>query len=484
MASNTRKFRPLMVMGTSSGAGKSLIVSALCRIYSDMGIKVAPFKVQNMSLNAGVGKGGEMAYAQILQAKAARVEPNVDMNPILLKPEGDKTHIILQGKYYGTYESGTYFTEKNDYFLQKAYESFRKLSEEYELIIIEGAGSPAEINLKNDIANIKFSKLVNAANIIVADIERGGMFASVVGTLELTRMTNLIGIIVNKFRGNPNLLKEGYEYIERKYNTRFLGTVPFIENDIPEEDSMFYDVKRDGDINVAVIRTPFMANETDYQIFKVIKEVGIRYARKPEELEKADIIILPGSKMTVLDLNFIKNSGFMDKINELKNERWIIGICGGYQMMGKYVYDTVETGTGMNDAMNLLDAKTEISGDKITRINKATLLHPLFKGINVSGYEIHRGTTISEPHFSLINEIDGVSAQILDGSYKGKIIGTYIHGLFDNLVFTEKLLNEIAAQKGIPPLILKNIDQDYGIQKFADKVKENIDYAYILDSLR
>ncbi len=483
MESTSSKLRPLMVMGTSSGAGKSLIVAALCRIFNDMGIRVAPFKVQNMSLNAGVGKGGEMAYAQIIQARAARIKPTVDMNPILLKPEGEKTHIVIQGKYYGTYEAGKYFTQDNDFFLQKALESFKKIQKENDLVIIEGAGSPAEINIKNDIANTKFSTLVNAKNILVADIERGGVFASIVGTIELSNMENLIGIIVNKFRGDTSLLKEGYDFIEKRFKVPVIGTVPFISNNIPQEDSLFDNFGRRGDINVGIIRTPHMSNETDYEILKMEKSIGLFYARKPEELDKIDIIIIPGSKLTVEDLRFIEKEGFKDKIGQLKKEAWIAGICGGFQMMGKYIMDVDETGSGKVDGLNLLDSRTMIKGDKITRISRAEIFHPVFKGIKVEGYEIHRGVSYSRRHFSFIEEIDGKHSHIPDGSYNDKMFGTYIHGIFDNINFTERIVNIIRIEKGLDEISLRKIDRDYEIQNFADSVKKSIDYKFILESL-
>lgn len=471
-------------MGTSSGAGKSLIVSALCRIYSDMGIKVAPFKVQNMSLNAGVGKGGEMAYAQIVQAQAARTEPVVDMNPILLKPEGGKTHVVLQGKHITTYEAGKYFTQENDYFLEKALESFRRLQSEYELIIIEGAGSPAEINIKNDIANTRFSRLVNASSILVADIERGGVFASIVGTLELAKIDNLIGIVINKFRGEKSLLKEGYEYIEKRYGIPVIGTIPYLENSIPEEDSLFNSYSKDGDVMVGVIKTPFMANETDYQIFKVQESIGFRYLEKPEELERVDIIILPGSKLTLEDFHYIHREGFGDKIMSLRGDKWIIGICGGYQLMGEYVNDKYETGKGKVMTLGLLDSRTEISGEKITRTNRARLIHPEFNGLEVKGYEIHTGKSFSRRHFSIITEVDGVPSHVMDGSYGQKMFGTYIHGIFDNLPFTQLLLDLIAEEKGMEHLHLKDYNSDEEIEKFSNIVKENIDYLRMLELLR
>jgi len=483
MESTSSKFRPLMVMGTSSGAGKSLIVTALCRIFNDMGIKVAPFKVQNMSLNAGVGKGGEMAYAQIIQARAARIQPTVDMNPILLKPEGGKTHIVLQGKYYGTYEAGKYFTQDNDFFLRKALESFKKIQKDNDLVIIEGAGSPAEINIKNDIANTKFSSLVNAQNILVADIERGGVFASIVGTIELSNIENLIGIIINKFRGETSLLKEGYDFIEKKFNVPVIGTVPFISNNIPQEDSMFDNFGRRGDINIGIIRTPYMSNETDYEVLKMEKSIGLIYTRKPEELDKVDIIIIPGSKITVRDLIFIEKEGFKDKINQLKTEVWVAGFCGGFQMIGKYIMDIDETGSGKVYGLNLLDSRTLIKGEKVTRMSSATILHPMFKGMKVEGYEIHRGISYSHRHFSFINMTDGEPSHIPDGSYKDKIFGTYIHGIFDNVNFTESIVNTIRREKGLDAISLGKIDPDYEIQNFADSVKKSIDYKFILESL-
>ncbi len=474
-----------MILGTSSGVGKSLMVTALCRIFSDMGIRVAPFKVQNMSLNAGAADGGEMAYAQIVQAFAAGIEPSVHMNPILLKPEGDRTHVIVQGKHIGTYDSGRYFTEGNESLLKKALESFNLLKRTYDLIVIEGAGSPAEINLRGDIANTRFSKLVGAREILVVDIERGGAFASTVGTLDLVSFNDLIGIIVNKFRGDEKLLKPGYDYIERRFSTKILGTVPFVPNSIPEEDSLRTYHRRDGKPMVGIVKTPNMANATDFEILERYQRIGFQFITKPELMEKSDIIILPGSKLTTVDLDHLKREGYIDGLRNISGERYIMGICGGLQILGKWVNDVEETGRGKIEGAGLLDISTILKGRKVVRRVRSRILYPEMKGIFVDGYEIHTGRSAGKPHFSNIISEDGKNTNLMEGSYKSKVIGTYIHGIFDNTHFTQTLFNLVRRGLGMEPLEEPAVvSTDYEIRRFSDVVKKSIDLDYILKSLK
>ncbi|MGC8562769.1 MAG: cobyric acid synthase [Thermoplasmata archaeon] len=474
-----------MVLGTSSGAGKSLMVTALCKIFSDMGIKVAPFKVQNMSLNAGVANGGEMAYAQIVQSMAAGIEPSVHMNPILLKPEGGKTHVIVQGKHVGTYDSGSYFNAKGESFLDKALESFNILRRTYDLIVIEGAGSPAEINLSGDIANTRFSKLVGASEVLVVDIERGGAFASAVGTLDLVSFNDLIGIIVNKFRGNEKLLKPGYDYIERRFSTKILGTVPFVANSIPEEDSLRTYQGREGKPMVGILKTPNMANATDFEILERYQDIGFQYITKPELIEKCDIIAIPGSKLTTVDLDYLRNEGYIEILRNIQSEMYIIGICGGLQMLGKWVDDVDETGRGKIEGVGLLDITTRLKGRKVVRQVRSRILYPEMRGMIVGGYEIHSGKSVGRPHFSNIISEDGKVTNLMEGSYKSRVIGTYIHGIFDNTSFTQALLNLVRKELGMEPLKLLSVTStNFEIQRFAEVVKKSIDLDYILNAVK
>lgn len=485
MSKNT-KFRPLIIFGTSSGAGKSLIATALLRIFSDMGIDAVPFKVQNMSLNAGVGYGGEMAYAQIIQARAARVYPSVLMNPILLKPENKKTHVVVMGKHYGTFSALKYMNDKKEEIYKIALNCFRKLQSEHELVIIEGTGSPVEINLENDIANVRIAKDVKAKGLLVADIERGGVFASIVGTLELIDFKEIIGIIVNKFRGEESLLYKGYEFIERKYGIPFLGTVPYIDHNLPEEDSLANWTRRNGEINIKIIKLPHIANFTDFEIFESIEDVGITYATKPEDLNNSDIIILPGTKLTVPDLEYIRREGFEDKIlKEHREGAFVIGICGGYQMLGKYIIDNVESRKGKVNGINLLeDSKTVFSSSKRTNRIFGYVLHPNFKGIKIEGYEIHMGITTSVNHFSEIYRVGNQYVKQFDGSFRKNVFGTYFHGLFDNIKFTEALINYIREKKGLDKISLKAESLDEKINKIARIVKRKVNVEKIIESIK
>lgn len=476
------KYRPLAILGTSSGSGKSLISLAILRIFSDKGIKVAPFKVQNMSLNAIAIPGGEIAYAQYIQSRAARVKANVCMNPILLKPEGNKTHIILKGKYYGTKDAYYYFTDKSTEFFNEALKCFYSLQDDYDLIVIEGAGSPAEINLKNDIANLRFSDRVGAKNILVADIERGGVFSSIVGTFELVDMSNNIGVIINKFMGNEKILYPGYEFLRNKYGIKVLGTVPKINHNIPEEDSLAAWHRRNGKINVGVIWMPNMSNLTDLESLEYQSSLGFDFIDDPQDLDWADVIIIPGSKMTVSDLFYLKSKGFDTKLREIKGKKWIIGLCGGFQILGKKIYDFAETGLGEVEGIGILDSETVMEGSKITVSTEAVIDCPLFYPIKINGYEIHIGKTTGKNHFSKIVMEDNLKTERFDGACDQKVIGTYIHGLFDNYNFIKNFFNLVANEKGVN-VSIDEFSIEKEIDKFSKLVKDHIDIDYILSSI-
>ncbi len=475
------KYKPIFIMGTSSGAGKSTLVTALCRIFTNMGINVVPFKAQNMSLNAGVGIGGEMAYAQVLQAKACGKIPNVKMNPVLLKPEEDKTQIILNGKYYGTINAENYMkSSKNDLF-KIILRDFKYLSDRNDLVIIEGAGSPAEINIKHDIANTILAKKIKSKNILVSDIDRGGSFASIVGTVELLGKDLFSGYILNKFRGNENLLKNGYDFLFEKYSLKHYGTIPYLENNLPEEDSLRSWHGKKGKINVSIIKLPHLANATDFHIFSKIREIGFNFSTSPDEINNADIVILPGSKLTISDLIFLRNEGFEDKILELyKDGTRIIGICGGYQMMGEYIIDEFETKYGKIDGLKILESRTEFDRRKKVSLIRGKVLHKEFFNYNISGYEIHFGKSISKNPFSLITNENGKNVNRYDGSASKNAFGTYFHDLFFNLNFVEKLLNDIAKEKGLDKIVV-NYNLDDEINSIAEIFKKYLDVESILN---
>ncbi len=470
-----KKYVPIMVVGTASGAGKSILVTALCRIFSDMGIDVAPFKVQNMSLNAIAVQDGEMAYAQYLQALAARVEPTVLMNPILLKPENDKTHIVLLGKHYTTLNAKKYMSTEKDDVYRFAMNAFEKLQNEHEMIVIEGAGSPAEINLSHDIANLKFAKDVGAKIVLVADIDRGGAFASIVGTLELIDRKNIIGIIINKFRGDESLLYPGFEFLENRYHIPVLGTIPYILHAIPDEDSLRSWPHKEGATKISILKIPNLSNFTDFNVFEHVEDVGLRYVDKPEHLKGSDLIIVPGSKLTVSDLLWLKEQGFAESLkDEQKNGTMIMGICGGYQMLGKYIVDNVESKKGKVAGIGILDSKTVFKSVKKTNVIYGTVIVPAFENMNIKGYEIHNGVTSSQTHFSRIYRVNNRYIRRFDGSYEHNVIGTYFHGLFENLEFTELLINRIRAKKSLEPLKLKFESVESNIDTLAKIVKKCI----------
>jgi adenosylcobyric acid synthase len=364
-----------MIQGTASSVGKSLIVAALCRIFKQAGEKVAPFKSQNMALNSFVtGKGKEMGRAQVVQAEAAGVEPDVLMNPILLKPTSDKkAQIILNGEVYNNLDAAEYHSYKAEA-RKHVEEAYQKLSEKYELVVIEGAGSPAEINLReNDLVNMGMAEIADAPVILVGDIDKGGVFAAIVGTLFLLseeEKKRVRGVIINKFRGDLELLKPGIKMLEDIIKIPVLGVVPYGEFYIEEEDSVterFIQKKTEGEIEVAVLRLPYMSNYTDFDVFKIFADINFSYINHADELNDPDLLIIPGSKNTIADLTYLKNSGLAEKIYRLnKAGKLIIGICGGYQMLGQTIEDpyAIESNQVRCNGLGLLKINTLLKQEK------------------------------------------------------------------------------------------------------------------------
>ncbi|MGC8663276.1 MAG: cobyric acid synthase [Thermoplasmata archaeon] len=474
------KYRPIFIMGTSSGAGKTTVVTALCRIFSEMGVNVTPFKAQNMSLNAGVGIGGEMAYAQVLQAKACGKMPDVKMNPVLLKPEDGKTQIVLNGKYFKNIDAENYMNSRKEDLFNIILKDFKYVSERSELVLIEGAGSPAEINIKNDLANMPLARKIGSKNILVSDIDRGGSFASIVGTVELLGKDSFSGYILNKFRGSKDLLKDGYDFLLKKYDLKHYGTIPFIENYLPQEDSLWSWNGKSGKIMVSIIKLPHIANATDFHIFSKIKNVGFNFASSPDELKNSDLIIIPGSKLTVSDLISLKKGGFEDKIRELYKEGTrIIGICGGYQMMGEYIMDNFETKYGKIEGLKILKSRTMFDEKKKVSLISGNIINKEFYNYHISGYEIHFGKSISNRPFSIITSENGRNVKRYDGSTSTKAFGTYFHDIFYNLGFLKKLLNDIAKEKGMEKINV-NYSLDKEINSLANLFKKHLDIDSIL----
>jgi adenosylcobyric acid synthase len=511
--------RALAILGTGSDVGKSLIAAGFCRLLFRAGIRVAPFKAQNMSLNSGVTpQGGEMGRAQVLQAQACGLAPHVDMNPILLKPEADhKSQIIVQGKIWPRPQGGEYFHYRDELF-EHVKTSFERLAKQFDVIMIEGAGSAAELNLRDrDIVNWAVVKMAEAAVVLVADIDRGGVFAQIIGTLQLLEpdeRQRVIGVVINKFRGDVNLFQDGIGIIEERAGVPVLGVIPYLRNlELDQEDSVEVERFRltpfaADKINIAIILLPHMSNFTDFNQFGSELDVALRYVANPRELHGADIVILPGSKTTIEDLEYLKKAGFQESIlNHIERGGEIVGICGGFQMLGREVSDPngVETG-GTAKGFELLNVTTTLVADKTTVQVSA---HPLQPGIPndcvVKGYEIHMGITHGEairPCFRTMAHSEKFSTnfpfsdqEMGEGKYDGAmredglVWGTYIHGLFDQPLFRREWLNRVRHRKGLSPLeveVSKAVSAKVAgeLDRWAEHVEKHVDIAKIFSILR
>ncbi len=509
----------LMVQGTSSDAGKSLLVTALCRIYSKRGYKVAPFKSQNMSLNSYTTKeDGEIAIAQVLQADAANVEASIHMNPVLLKPKGEFiSQVIVQGKAVGDMDFRDYQTNYREKALKAIAESLNILKEENDLIFIEGAGSPAEINLRDkDIANMKIAEMADAPVLLIADIYKGGVFAQIAGTimlLEKSQQDRIKGTVINKFIGNADILKPGIEEIEEISRTPVLGVLPY-DNDLklPEEDSASlknHNFKTNKPIVIGVIKFPKIANFTDIDPFEYEEDIGIRMIEVHDGIDtenpEIDALILPGTRSATGDMQALKDSGMDLKIKELAEKIPIIGICGGYQILGKSIIDDnkKESNVGTIEGLGLLDIYSEFKREKkivkqsIAKIDLSKaddlsetndLIYEIFKNIDgeeVRGYELHEGTTYLNSAKALLKIEKGIGnndESDFDGAYSNNIFGSYFHGIFHNYNIRREFLNYLRRKKGIKEYNGEDPYQstkDYSIEKLAKIVEDNLDMDYI-----
>lgn len=484
--------KAIMIQGTMSNVGKSLITAGLCRIFAQDGYKVAPFKSQNMALNSYITKEGlEMGRAQVMQAEAAGIEPSVLMNPILLKPTSDTgAQVIVNGEVRKNMNAREYFAFKKQ-LIPDILEAYHKLEEDYDIIVIEGAGSPAEINLKNeDIVNMGMAKLVKAPVLIVGDIDRGGVFAQLLGTMELLEEDEkpyVKGLIINKFRGDKSILDPGVVMLEEKANVPILGVTPYLHLDIEEEDSLTerFSMKKEVElIDIAVIRLPKISNFTDFNILENIKGVSLRYVGTVSELKNPDMIILPGTKNTMEDMLWLRQSGLEAAILKKAAENKVIfGICGGFQMLGDNISDPdgVEAG-GVIKGMNLLPMDTIFQGSKIrTRVvgsfGQVEGILSALSGEAVEGYEIHMGISNFREELpamtSVSNLVDGVEK--LDGTYQENIYGSYIHGIFDKEQIAAKVISCLAKAK--------NIDLEQISSRDYSEHKE-LQYNILADALR
>ena len=455
----------IMVQGTMSNAGKSLLVAGLCRIFKQDGYRVAPFKSQNMALNSFItGEGLEMGRAQVMQAEAAGMEPSVLMNPILLKPTNHiGSQVIVNGKVLGNMSARDYFAYKKQ-LVPDILHAFSELEKRADIIVIEGAGSPAEINLKeNDIVNMGMAKMVDAPVLLTGDIDRGGVFAQLLGTimlLEPEEKQRVRGLIINKFRGDKSILDPGVVMLEERGGIPVVGVVPYMELSLADEDSLSprFDRKQEKVIDIAVIKYPRISNFTDFDVFEQMEEVSVRYVDNVRELHHPDMIILPGSKNTMADLRWMRENGLEAMVKKKAEDIPIIGICGGYQMLGEAICDPdeVEEG-GQMQGMGLLPVSTSLQPEKTrTQVEGNFLplqgiLQPL-SGNSFSGYEIHMGKTTNcctEKQNSPIARMKVQGCWKEEGTFQGNVYGTYVHGIFDHAQTAGRMVEILAKKKGV-----------------------------------
>jgi adenosylcobyric acid synthase len=469
------KTRAVMFCGTGSDVGKSVLTAGFCRILRKRGLRVAPFKSQNMALNSAVTpEGGEIGRAQAVQAAACGIPPHTDMNPVLLKPNSDTgSQVIVQGKAVGNMRVAEYNAFKPAAF-ERVRESYRRLAERSEFVVIEGAGSIAEINLKaHDIANLKVADMAGCPVILVADIDRGGVFAQIVGTMELlepAERAQIRGVVINKFRGDPTLLASGISFVEERTGVPVLGVVPYFTGfKVPEEDSVALQRRGEdggrkaegGTVRIGVIKLPRISNYTDFDALEAEPDVALSYIETAADLNELDLVILPGSKSTISDLGFLAEQGLFSALKLFSGA--IAGVCGGYQMLGRRVLDPdgVESHIREAEGLGLLDVETVMQQEKETHqaeallLDSGTALAPGCEGI-LTGYEIHMGETAAGAGalpFALLTRRSGREVALPDGavSQDGRVFGTYLHGLFDNDNFRRAFLNRIREKKGLPP---------------------------------
>lgn len=493
--------KKLMIQGTASSVGKSLLCTALCRIFTQDGYNVNPFKSQNMSLNSYVTlEGHEMGRAQVMQAEASGKSPSSKMNPILLKPTTDRrSQVIVKGKVYKNMDAVEYFAFK-PHLKDTIRDIYNELENESDIVVIEGAGSPAEINLKeNDIVNMGMAKLANAPVILVGDIDRGGVFAALAGTLLLLNEEErkmIKGVIINKFRGSVEILEPGLRMLEDIIKVPILGVIPYFKLNIEDEDSVsesLEDKSSKGELDIAVIRLPHISNFTDFNALKLHSDVGLRYVCLDEPLGQPDVIIIPGTKSTIADMDELTKTGMSAKIHECHLMGSIIfGICGGFQMLGNDIKDPdgIESSHAEFKGMGLIDAVTEFKGEKTTIVAEG--IDSVFN-CKVKGYEIHMGETYLVDNTKPFIEIKARNRDkctIMDGAVNSEktVFGTYMHGVFDSSVFTRNFLNLIRKRKGMEPL--ETIVEDYWkykeeqYDKLADIVRSNLDMEKIYNILK
>ena len=508
--------KPIMIQGTMSNAGKSILAAGLCRIFKQDGYRTAPFKSQNMALNSYItSEGLEMGRAQVVQAEAAGISPHVDMNPILLKPTTDVgSQVIVHGVARGNMKARDYFAMKRS-LIPEIMASYERLSGSHDIIVIEGAGSPAEINLKSDdIVNMGLAELVDAPVLLAGDIDRGGVFAQLYGTvalLEQEERQRVKGLIINKFRGDRSILDPGAAMLEQLCGIPVIGVVPYMDVDIEDEDSLSARLENgqaSGLVDLAVIRLPRISNFTDFNVFSRIPGVSLRYVSRGSELGTPDLVFLPGTKNTMDDLLWMRQNGLEAAVLKLAHKQVPIwGICGGYQMMGESLVDEAGTENGIPGqqaaGMGLIGAVTSFHEEKTrTRITGRFEAVPgIFKnlsGMKTEGYEIHMGKTQIRVNgaslLSLTEYQNGAGAGKRDGTACGNIYGTYVHGIFDGPGVAAAVTEALLEAKGISGLKTENGDFDYHAyresqyDKLAQELRTSLDmeavYRILEDGLR
>lgn len=479
--------KPIMIQGTMSNVGKSLLTAALCRIFKQDGYSVAPFKSQNMALNSYITSDGlEMGRAQAMQAEAADIEPSVLMNPILLKPTTDVgSQVIVNGKVLGNMRSMEYYRNKKD-LIPDIMNAYNTLASQHDIIVIEGAGSTAELNLANDdIVNMGMARLAKAPVLLLGDIDRGGIFAQLLGTLMLIEKKEhdiIKGLIVNKFRGDKTIFQSGIDILEQRSKKPVIGVIPYINCDIEDEDSLSQKLENrttDGIIDIAVIKLPRISNFTDFDVFRQYNGVSVRYVTTPAQLGNPDFIIIPGTKSTINDRKWLHDSNMEDIIRCLAAKGVpIFGICGGYQILGNTISDPYNTEGGGNiHGMGLLNCSTIFSKEK-KRLRTSGMFADVegafscLSGTEFSGYEIHLGNTVSEDSPLLS----------CGGAQKGNVYGCYIHGIFDNAEVSERIIKTLYERKGLIYSGSKIDRKTYKEKQYdllADEVRKNIDMQLV-----
>ena len=496
--------KTIMIQGTMSNAGKSLLTAGLCRIFRQDGYRVAPFKSQNMALNSYItSEGLEMGRAQVMQAEAAGIEPSVLMNPILLKPTNDTgSQVIVNGEVLGTMSARDYFKYKKN-LVPDIMKAFRALAEKNDIIVIEGAGSPAEINLKtDDIVNMGMAKMADAPVLLAGDIDRGGVFAQLYGTVELLELEErkrIKGLIINKFRGDKTILDPGIEMLEEKCGIPVVGVAPYLDIQVEDEDSLTERFDRDqetGLIDIAVIRIPRISNFTDFNPLESIPGVSLRYVKHTSDLKNPDVIILPGTKNTMEDLRWLRESGMEALILKAADRGTLIfGICGGYQMLGETLSDPhgVEAGGSMR-GMGLLPMDT-IFAEKKTRTQVTGRFLDLdgdyetLSEVEFTGYEIHMGDSVrrnpAKPCTSVRDEVTG--KEKTEGTFTRNVCGTYVHGIFDKEETALALIRAAGKKKGVDVSRMEGVDfasfkeQQYDI--LAAELRKHLDMKKIYEIL-